>query len=158
MDIAAQLKPIAEHLGLETLELDDRDSCSLDFDQQFAISLELDEDGETLHLSAALGAAPADLIDQLACFAAMLDANLFGRGTGGASLAYHADSGTLMLSRACFLTASDPDALVRAFSGFVSATEVWKARVDAEFWRSPDDEEPGDTPPAGDATPTLIKV
>ena len=157
MNVTNHLTPIAELLGLEALEFDDRGICTLDFDDRFQTTLEVDEDGDTLHLYAVLGQAPEDAIDQLTCFAAMLDANLFGRGTGGAALAFDGESGSLMLSRSCSVTQPGSNGIASVFSAFVSATEFWQQQVAGEFWRDADGspETPGHDE---QGAPAFIKV
>ncbi len=156
MDIDTLLQPLTERLGLEALDFDDRGTCSLVFDERFTITLELDDEEQMLHLYSTLGKAPEDLIDQLTCFAALLQANLFGRGTGGASLAFEPESQALMISRNCSLKPLSAKALQADFERFVQATDAWHERVAAQFWQEDDQDNTAQPPSIG--MPTFIKV
>ena len=140
MDTDTLLQPLAERLGLEALDFDDRGTCSLVFDERFTITLELDDEEQMLYLYSTLGKAPEDLIDQLTCFAALLQANLFGRGTGGASLAFEPESQALMISRNCSLMQLSAEALQADVERFVQATDAWYERVSTRFWEDAEDD------------------
>jgi hypothetical protein len=147
--------PIAQRLGLDALIFDDSGLCPLVFDDRFTITLELDEDGDTLHLYSTLGQAPEDLIDQLTCFAGLLEANLFGRGTGGATLSFEPDGRYLVINQSLSLQQSNPEALQTLFERFVQAADAWHDRVSNRFWQDPDFT--ADNSPAA-GIPTFIKV
>ena len=160
MDYEPYFQALAQRLGFESLPFDNDGICSLAFEERFTITLEWHAEHATLYLHSTLGTAPEDIIDQLTCFAALLEANLFGRGTGGANLAYEPRSQTLMISRTLVLSQLDADALQQAFGVFVQATETWCERVADRFWEDDTEASGGDVNPADteSANPIFIKV
>src|SRR5262245_50605592 len=71
-------------IGLPNLQLDEEGRCTLDFDAT-RVTFELDERAENLFLYSGLGTLSADALPATA--ERLLAANLFWRGTGGATLA-----------------------------------------------------------------------
>ena len=132
------LQALAQRLGFEALRFDSDGICSLAFEERFTVTLERRDETDTLYLYSTLGPAPEDIIDQLTCFAALLEANLFGRGAGGANLGFEPQSQTLMISRVLPLNQLNAGALQNEFGLFVQATEAWCERVAARFWEDPD--------------------
>ena len=141
-DINELTQTLAERLGMENLQFDDEGLCSLLFEDRFTVTLEIDDADNALHLYSNLGKAPEDVIDQLTCFAALLDANLFGRGTAGATLGFEPNSQSLMLSRALALPTLDAETAYTELGRFVQAAGVWSERVAASFWQDADAESP----------------
>ncbi len=156
MDLAALVQALADQLGLGALAFDDRDTCSLVFEDRFTVTLELDEGAEQLHLYTGLGKAPEDPIDQLTCFAALLEANLFGQGSGGANLALEPESGELLISRGLSLKQLSPGDLQGVFLRFVHAADAWQERVSGRFWEQV--EPTGPTPSPAGPGPGFVRV
>ena len=157
------LQTLAQSLGFETLVFEPDGVCSLAFEERFTVTLERDDENGLLHLYSTLGSAPDDVIDQLTCFAALLQANLFGRGTADANLGYEPDSQTLMLSRKLVLQQLDGDSLQTAFGLFIQATETWSQRIAERFWENSEEDatdfEDGATDHVADSSnPVFIKV
>lgn len=157
MDTNELLRPLAEALGLTELTLDDQGTCALVLDDRLPVTLALDDASATLHLYCVLGPGPEDLLHQAACYAAMLDANLFGRGTGGATLAMDPDAGDMVLCRSLPLTQTTPESLLDAAELLIQAADSWHTRVQERFWERLDDDDAGDDPEPP-APETLMRV
>ena len=158
-DINELSKTLAGQLGIDELCFSDEGLCSLSFDDRCTVTLEIDDEDGALYLYCNLGKAPEDIVDQLSCFAALLEANLFGRGSAGANLGLEADSRSLMISRALPLATLDAATLQLELGRFVQAAETWRGRVAEAFWQADEAPAPAPaTPTGGRSAPGLIKV
>src|SRR5262245_42396363 len=97
MNIADTLKQLGQDMGI-TLALDENRACRLVFDNRIEVDIEAPENApDTVYFSGAVGIIPAS--DREAAYRSLLEANLYGRGTGGAVLALDSDYNEIMLQR-----------------------------------------------------------
>jgi len=122
---SAIVKALGDRLGLEGLELDEDDSCTLRFGEALEVTMQLDDDAFVL--SAEVGVAPAPA--EPAMLEALLEANLFWSGTGGATLSMDPSSRRVFLHERCLASALAPDRLETMLERFVNAAESWAAKV-----------------------------
>lgn len=123
MHSAELLKHFAINLGLPNLHFDSNGCASLSVDGHIAIHFERDAATDTIHLYSCLAKLPAAGRENL--YLRLLEANLLGTQTAGATLAVNSATQEVVLCRQIAphgLEVQDFLALVQAF---VDATEHW---------------------------------
>lgn len=135
MDTDQLLASLGLTLGLPNLRFDANGCARLAIDGAPALNFERDAHGG-LHLYSVLGPIPPE--GREALYAQLLQGNLFGTSTAGASLAIDNQHGEVVLCcnvHAAQASAPDFSAHVEAF---VAAAEEWQGRIS----RAPADEAP----------------
>lgn len=128
MKIEEILKELGNQMGLPNLKLDDNKVCRLIFDKKFTVDIEASEDLKTVHLYSALCIIPPR--DKENLFESLLEANLFGRGTGGASFGVDLEMGEILLSRTLVMEKTDYQDFVNILESFVNYVEAWTDKID----------------------------
>lgn len=121
------VEQFAARMGVAGLALDAHGCAALESQQGVTVNLEHDAAQDLLHLYSHLGADPAR--DRETLYAAMLDANLFGQGTGGATLARDPQDRMLVLCQTvapASLTGETFESLVLAF---MDNAQQWRERL-----------------------------
>jgi hypothetical protein len=143
MDPRHLVEEIGRRIGV-ALALDAAGLARIMIDGELAVDFELDEAGDRLLVCSSLGVVPAGA-EREAAFAGLLAANLFGDGLDGASPAFDAERGELLLWFALD-ESSAVDPALAAIERLVGRVEEWRTRLSAR-----------DVPaaPAGAAAPAL---
>lgn len=126
MRIEEALDQLGRQIGL-TLRLDAAQSCRLVFDRSLAVDIEALEDGARVFLHAVVGRLPAGDVQKL--LTDLLEANLFGRGTGGSVLAVDAGLKEVVLHRALDMKTIDYAHFTAALEGFLTHARAWTDRL-----------------------------
>lgn len=129
MTVNDLLAEFGRKAGLGSLGLDDQGVCRLSFDGSLIVDLEFDEDAGVLHLYSAVGPVPAG--EREAVYQALLSANLFGRETGGATLALDRGRDEIMLCRALVPDHVDFLAFEAVLAAFVDALAGQRERLNS---------------------------
>lgn len=119
------LAAFGDTVGLERLALDEAGMGALFIDET-AVNLEVDEAESRLLLYAGLGVPEGD---PAATHIALLEANLFWQGTGGATLALQPETGVVLLVQALPTAGLDPVGFETALQTFVEVAETWERRL-----------------------------
>ncbi|PTY06745.1 hypothetical protein DB346_00325 [Verrucomicrobia bacterium LW23] len=138
MNLSQLLAELGNHMGLSNLRLNERGVCRLVFDQKLSVTIELAQDGKTLILYSLAGKVP----DKAgASFLRMLlDASLFGRGTGGCiSLAMESDDGEIYLQSLLPIDKLDGITLAGVLEDLVNSAENWHQRFETNDFPSFED-------------------
>lgn len=151
MNIADALKQLGQDMGLP-LKLDANRACRLVFDGRIEVDIEAPEgQGDTVHLSCAVGNIPAGSREAL--YEALLEANLFGRGTGSAVLGIDKAFNEIVLTRTLPMDGTRYQDFVKAIEQLVLHANTWTERI-ANFGHET-------SPPkaAGEPTPSsMIRI
>lgn len=83
MDPETIIQHLGENIGIESLKFSDEGVVSLLINDKFHTNIEKSSDNQTLTIYGKVGDLP--VIDREVCLKALLNANLFGQKTGGAS-------------------------------------------------------------------------
>lgn len=123
------LRELGQRLGLADLDLDEDGHAALAFDDVL-VDFEFDaaQEGRLLlyaYLGEPQGGEPAALLR------AMLEANFFWRGTGGATLSLERATGGAVLALPVAIAGLDYGTFERTLEGFVAAAETWMKRLAA---------------------------
>jgi len=114
-------------LGLPDLAFDADGDCALTIDDTLQVDISFLDEEDALLLVSPLGSPadplPADLAE------AMLDANFFWRGTGGATLGLDRETRMAVLVETVPLAGQHPAALRDRLSDFVTVARDWTDRV-----------------------------
>lgn len=124
MNARQHLKDIAMTLGLKTLDFDANGCARLLFDGKVAVNFESDEVFGQLHLYSDLGELP--LRGREAVYRALLEGNLFGIQTQGATLALDGSQDQVMLSRTLLMEELSLSSFSQMLEGFVGCAEYWQ--------------------------------
>lgn len=120
------LEALGTDLGIAGLHLDDEGRCTLAFDD-VRVTFEFDEQRGQVFLYAGLGILPADA--PAALLERLLGANLFWRGTGGATLGLDEGSRRLVLVQAVASDTINETAFRAVVERFVATAETWMGRA-----------------------------
>ena len=114
----------------QPLRFDEQGCARLMFDGHLAIDFERDQDAGLLQVYSVLGLLPAQ--GREALLLQLLQANLFGADTAGATLAIDsqtASGGDILLCRSVNVQGLAAPDFVRLVEQFVAAAEAWKERL-----------------------------
>ena len=129
MNLASTLSELGNRLGIGAIELDSDGGCLLAFDNDLLVDIEQADGEPGFHMTATVGPAPRE--GREAVFAELLEANLQGRGTGRACLAFDADLDEIVLSRYIEREDIAVEALEQELDQFLNILEQWKQRHQA---------------------------
>lgn len=124
MNARQHLKDIALTMGLPDLDFDANGCARLLFDGKVAVNFESDEVAGQLHLYSDLGELP--LRGREAVYRALLEGNLFGIQTKGATLAVDGSQDQVVLSRTVLMEELSLSAFSELLAGFVGCAEHWQ--------------------------------
>lgn len=130
MKIESILTELGNQMGLPNLKLDANKVCRLIFDKKFTVDIEASEDLKIVHLYSALCTIPPS--DKETLYESLLEANLFGRGTGGAAFGVDTEPGReeILLSRTVVMEKTDYQDFVNILESFVNHVEAWTDKID----------------------------
>lgn len=128
MNIEDVLKELGNQMGLPNLKLDENKVCRLIFDKKFTIDIEASEDLKTVHIYSAICIIPPE--NQLKLYESLLEANLFGRGTGGSAFGVDLEMGEILLSRSLDMEKVQHQDFVNILEAFVNHVEAWTEKID----------------------------
>jgi hypothetical protein len=125
----AALKDLGRMLGIDSLAWDSDASCLLEFADNVGITLYFNDDRDELYFYALVGEiapdAPTSLLGEL------LESNLFGIGTRGASFGLDRDNGLLYLSRSVPEGAVSGEYLYRCLNDMLDVLRRWQPKLSA---------------------------
>ena len=117
---------MAQRLGL-SLELNEDGAGRLVFEDRYAVDIQvLDDEEHRFYISSTVGQADTPSEAELKT---LLDANLFGQGTGEAALAFDPDLEEIVLQRSFDARFTDLDQLMAALEEFVNVAASWTERL-----------------------------
>lgn len=119
-------KSFGKTIGLPDLDLDEDGYCCLEFDGHI-VNIEFNPRSEEFFLYAHIADLPGT--GRKALYEMLLEANLFFRGTKGATLGIDRASERIVLAVKAPVTAMDERALERIMEDFVNVTTWWKQRL-----------------------------
>ncbi len=142
MNIGELVQELSSSLGLGDAAFDDETGAEIVVDDRFAISIEPGPDGAGIQLAAIVGAPPKQA--GVPFYQDLLEANLFGQGTGGSALSFDRAVGNIILSRSILQSELEFDAFDRELVVFLGALRHWSDRLESGGW----DQGEGSTPQA----------
>jgi len=122
-NFSALLGALSKTFGLDSLETDETGACVLLFDENL-VSLQPDPDDERFTVATEVGTLASDVGS--ARLENLLAANLFGAGTGGATLGLLKETRRVLLTRAFDLVHLDPAAFEKELETFLNAADQWR--------------------------------
>jgi hypothetical protein len=152
MDIADVIKELGQAMGLP-LKLDRNRACRLVFDGKIEVDIEAPADGGGIvFLHTAVGTVPSG--GREALYQSLLEANLFGRGTGGGVLAVDPEFNEIMLTRTLAMDRIFYQDFVKEPEQHVLHANTWLDRLATHAHGNP---EAADDPGAASAS-TLLRI
>jgi hypothetical protein len=142
MDIHAILSQLGQQMGLPQLKLDENRVCRLIFDQKLVVDIESTDDEKIVHLYALVGPVSPEHKEDF--MAVLLEANLFGKGTGGSTFALDHNHNDVYLCRIIAIESIVYQDFVNILETFVNHLESWMNKI-----------ERGDMTPASKSTVDL---
>ena len=119
---------LGEELGVEQFSFDDDGYCLLRIDDAIDLAIELDEDTQSVFLTADCGDLPTANREKV--LQELLDANFYWAGSGGASFATNSQAGTVCLQAREPAAHLDLDRLRHLLLAMISNAEVWRKRLE----------------------------
>jgi hypothetical protein len=111
-------------VGLANLRFDAHGCARLMFQESLAVDLEVDAGAGCLHAYSVLGPVPAG--DREALYRKLLEANLFGTQTGGATLAVDAVQEEVLLCRRVDLNTATATSFAEFLAEFARGARQWR--------------------------------
>lgn len=127
MELQAILDEFGRSAGLGRVGLNEDGVCRLVFDDELTVDVERVPSRGSFYLHAVVGRLPPG--DDPGLLRDLLAANLFGRHTGGATLALDPGLGEILLHRELADGTTDYQAFAAALEGFVNALERSRDRL-----------------------------
>jgi hypothetical protein len=128
MTIDDILSQLGSRMGLPDLRLDEGRACQLIFDGRVAVDIEAPPDeGGLVFLHSTVGIVRPEGHEAL--FQQLLEANLFGRGTGGAVLSVDGQRCEILLHRSLQIRQIDFSDFADALEQFIQYASHWMERL-----------------------------
>ena len=121
------LQSVGQACGLNTLKFDARGCARLLIDGTLSVQFEHNESDDLIYLYSPLGTIPLTGRENL--FQQLLEANLFGHDTAGATLAIDKLHNDIILWQAVPVSATTPEDMVKAVEGFIAVAESWQQQM-----------------------------
>lgn len=128
MQIDDAIAQLGQKMGVE-LKLDENRACRLVFDGTINVDFEAPDALADQLVMSCVVAADVFPEGREAVLQSLLEANLFGRGTGGGTLALDEERGEILLQRALTMSHADLQDLVNAMEQLVQYAEAWTERL-----------------------------
>ena len=127
MDADQLLHALALSVGMPDLRFDDNGCACIAVDGGPAVNFEREAKGSAIHVYSVIGPLPPE--NREAVSRQLLDGNLFGTATAGASLAVDTLRDEVLLCRTFGSDVASGAAFVADVEGFVAAAEDWQERL-----------------------------
>jgi hypothetical protein len=146
------LQALGRLLGLPDLAWDEQLSCTLSFGDDVHLTLYADDERPDLTIYTLIGELPAEAPADV--WRALMEANLFGKGTGGATLGYEPDSQWVYLTRRLPAEGLTAQHWLNEIQEFVAACRQWQTQLPQLQSRAIESDHHGDaTPRTGASVP-----
>lgn len=122
---------LGDKLGLGKLELDENNTCSLVFDNIHAIDMKVTDDGNEIQIFSPVSIVPEKNREAFLC--QLMEANLFGQGTGGSLFSVIKEIDLLFMYRKFRLEVSDYQNFEKGLETFLNYLEAWKKKIETEY-------------------------
>ena len=109
--------------GMSPLQFSDEGVISFIFNGEFTASIEKSDNDTLVTIHAKIGDLPTE--NQESCMKALLEANLFGQKTGGASIGMDASTNEVYLFRTFALHTLEIDYFFDALTSFMQTQQQW---------------------------------
>ncbi|MDK2124078.1 type III secretion system chaperone [Parachitinimonas caeni] len=116
-------------IGIPTLCLDERGSCSLVFDQKYRVTLALDSARGRFVLHCEVAALPVGL--GKSALLALLQANYLWQGAQGATLSIDPPGQSLVLMYSVALAGAARDDINHAVESLLDAADIWSRYLES---------------------------
>ena len=124
MRIEHVLQELSRQMALDGVALDENRVCQLVFDDKIVVNIESPLDNEDkVYLYSTVGIVPPE--NKEAFYEKLLEANLFGYGTGGATLAVSSELAEVILIQTFFMEKTDYQDFVNGLENFIDQTAAW---------------------------------
>lgn len=117
------LANLGQNIGLPNLAFSDYNTCRLEVGEGLMVDIEHAAEAGLLHIYAVVGVLPE--IGREKLYEKLLTANLFGGGTGGASLAVDVEERQILLCRSFPDELLEPTEFLHLLEGFLAAVKAW---------------------------------
>jgi len=121
------LAELGSHMGIPNLGFDEQGCARLVFDDQIEVNFENDAANHRLQIYTTLGNVPAE--NKEALYGALLEANLFGSGTAGATLAIDNLHGEIVLCHTFYGDDIPSATFLSLVESFVNTAEKWAQQI-----------------------------
>ncbi len=142
--LRSAISELGRMLGIDSLAWDSDASCLIEFADNVGITLYFNDEHDVIYIYALVGElapdAPSNLLGEV------LESNLFGIGTRGASFGLDRDNGLLYLSRSVPQGAVCGEYLYRCLIDMLDVLRRWKPKLSAALSANAD--HPSEGPPS----------
>ena len=128
MDFKTVVSEFGRRAGIP-VALSANGTAKLVFDDDIAVQIEQDPSGTVLHFFTVIGNIPSDTDGRTVMYEALLSANLFGQGTGGAVLAIDTARNEVVLSIELSAQTASVELFEKNLETLLEHAPVWRANV-----------------------------
>jgi hypothetical protein len=140
MRIQDLLTELGKQMNLPGLKLDENRVCRLIFDKVLVVDIEASEDGRTIYIYGKAGEVPPEGKEEF--MGTLLEANLFGKGTGGAMFAVDHHRQSVYLCRILATETTQYQDFTNILEAFVNHLEAWMQKIERGDMGSESSSEP----------------
>ena len=125
------IETIVSHLGKDiglNLSFDEKACISLKFDNKHLLVIEAPEGNERIFIYSMIGITPQQ--QKLEAYERLLEANLFGKGTGPCWFSCNPKTGEIFLSSAIEKETLNYDRFLSTLESFLERLDYWSKRIE----------------------------
>lgn len=124
--ITALITALGTHVGISDLALGEDNVCRLVQDGTVVVDIEHQPGTDNAQVFSIVGTHPGS---NVALLHRLLEANLFGQGTGGSQLGLDEERGEIVLSHAVDLTTMTAERFISLLDAFVGYAQTWSQEI-----------------------------
>lgn len=129
MKVEELLEILSKKLRKEQLALDDEGICRFSVREEINLTVERSLDEGIFFLYAPIGLMPVRLKEQCEIQKKLLEGNLFGQGTGHASIGFDPSSTLIILFQNFEESTTEPQQFVEEVELFLGFVEFWRSEL-----------------------------
>lgn len=143
-NLRSLLERLGQEVGAANLELDAEGYCLVRIDDRIDLSIEIDEDSDSVILTAGCGDFPQE--PSAALLLEMLDANFYWAGSGGATLSTNSETGVVYLQIREPLAQLELPRFQELILGLITNAEYWMSHLESAPRRTEETALPAELP------------
>ena len=134
------LGELGKMMGIPGLKLNEQNVCRVIFDKKLTVDFESSNDGKTIHIYSTLCSIPSNKAEKERLYNAVMEANLFGHGTGGSSFCADPSQNEVVFCRVLSAEKTDFTDFATVLEAFLNYFETWVNKLE-EWTKEPLKEE-----------------
>ena len=123
------LAELGKNMGIPSLKLDENNVCRLVFDKKMTVDMEASSDGKKGYIYSVVCPIPIETVEKEKLFDALMEANLFGHGTGGSTFAADITAKEILFCRTLEIDKVNFTEFANVLEVFLNNLEIWLDKI-----------------------------